>query len=286
MDVHLVKMVRSTILFGLLISVSSGSLFTTLKFQASQSKTRDNLMNFARNRATLLDNELEMSLGYNLSLNPMEEIANEVIVKAKSKEIAEGFFDPSRFSPAYQFQQTLDSIRKTSLYHLMQTMPKGGILHSHDTALGSTKILIDLTYKKFCWICVSVDRTFHFTFSRIQPQPTRTCDRWQPMEDFRRSGISDEELTRKFQLTSNYTHINDVWSEFESIFGLVGGILGYKENFEEYIERTLQELLDDGVQYVEMRSSMREVSWFLYNNTLKLQICFSGREEAFSALAG
>lgn len=261
MEVYLPKMLRWTIFFGFLFAASSGLLFSRLNFQPSPPKILDNLMNFARNRATLLDHELEMSLGYNLSLSPMEELANEVIIKAKSKEIDEGFFDPSRFSPAQQFQHTLHLIRKTPLYHLMQTMPKGGILHSHDAALGSTRILIDLTYKKFCWICVRMDRTFDFTFSRIQPQATRTCDRWLLMEDFRRNGgISDEELSRKLKLTRNYTDINDVWAEFEPIFGLVGGILGYKENFEEYIERTLQELLDDGVQYVEMRSSLREVS--------------------------
>lgn len=41
----------------------------------------------------------------------------------------------------------------------------------------------------------------------------------------------------------------------------INDLLDYKDNFEEYLQRTLKELLEDCVQYVELRTSLKEVSF-------------------------
>lgn len=223
----------------------------------------ESLQDFQRNREIMIVRELEMSLGSNLTLSPLEKLANGVITNAKMKEIEEGFFDPSKFTPADRFPGTLNAIRKTPLYHLIKTMPKGGILHAHDIALGSASIVVDLTYKRFCWICIHGNGSLQFMFSRNQPNATKTCERWQLMKDYRRNGgMSDEELSEYFMVntTQHYKDINGVWSNFQSIFDVVSGVVRYKDNLGEYIERTLKELLDDGVQYVEIRTSLANVS--------------------------
>lgn len=226
----------------------------------------ESLQDFHRNREIMMVREMEMSLGFNLTLSPLEKIANEVITDAKLKEIEEGFLNPSKFTPAYRFPGTLNAIRKTSLYHLVKTMPKGGILHAHDIALGSASIVVDLTYKRFCWICIHGNGALEFTFSRNEPNRARPCERWQLMKDYRRNGgMSDEELSEYFMVntTRHYKDINGVWSNFQSIFDVVSGVITYKDNFGEYIERTLKELLDDGVQYVELRTSLSKVSFII-----------------------
>lgn len=223
----------------------------------------DKVMSYLENRAMLLSHEFERTLGHNLSLTPMEEIANQVIMEAKVKEIDQHFLDPAKFPPAQSFGEAFSEIRQSPLYDLIRTMPKGGILHAHDTALGSARIMVDLTYRKFCWICFHMDGSFEFIFSLTQPV-NDFCDEWQLMEDYRRNGgMSDAELSKYFMLktTRNYTDENDVWKEFDHIFYIVYRLVGYRPNFEEYIARTLQELLDDGVQYVELRTSLREVSF-------------------------
>ncbi|KAL5291028.1 CECR1.2 family protein [Megaselia abdita] len=222
----------------------------------------DDLDIFRKDKELLLKYEFSMTLGYKLSLNPLEQLANEVITKAKRKEIDEGFFDPAKFGPSFHFFESLAKIQESSLYKLVKKMPKAGILHSHDSALGSTQIMIDLTYKEFCWICFHKDENVEFMFSRKQPKTTKNCDNWQLMEDYRKNGgMSDEELSKKLTLypKSNHTDVNDVWNHFQPIFAAVGGIIGYKETFLEYIEKTFQELFDDGVQYVELRSSLYEL---------------------------
>lgn len=258
-------MIRLTVIFGFLFATISGLHFNNRP--GTPPTNSNNYGNYQRNRAILLVREFEMSLGYNLTLSPMEELANEVITKAKLKEIDEGFFNPSNFTPAYKFPETLRDIRESSVYQLVKTMPKGGILHSHDTALGSSNILVILTYKRFCWICIHMDGSLEFTFSRNQPNATKTCERWQLMKDYRSNGgMSDEELSKYFKLntTRNYRDVNEVWAAFEPLFGVANGIIGFTDNFEEYIRRTLRELLDDGVQYVELRSSLRGVSFEFY----------------------
>lgn len=255
-------MIRFTFIFGFLFATSSGQLF---RKSINDFKTGNNvdITGYIENRANFLAHEFQMTLGYNLSLTPIEELANEVISKAKMTEIGKGFLDPAKFTPAHSILETLNEIRKSPLYNIIRKMPKGGILHAHDSALGSANILVDLTYNEFCWICIHDDGTLEFFFSMNQPNKTGKCNMWELMVDYRRNGgISDEELSGHFKLniSSDYKDANDIWSAFEPVFDIAGSILKYKPNFEKQLERTLEELLLDGVQYVELRSSIRRVS--------------------------
>lgn len=272
-----------TLIFGILLATCSTLDVLVesviVKEKVPDKQTADISEIFKLGKASLIEHEFAMTIGHNLSLNPLEELANNVIVKAKLKEVEEGFFDPAKFTPSFHFFQELANIRESPLYNLLKTMPKAGILHAHDTALGSQRILISLTYKEFCWICLHEDGSVEFLFSRNQPIPTKRCKDWQLMEDYRKNGgMTDEELTEKFSLypRQNFTNVNDVWLQFGTLFGAVHGLLGYKDNFGEYIDRTFEELLEDGVQYVELRTSLREVG-----SSLRITL-FSKRRECIS----
>ncbi|KAL5291183.1 CECR1.2 family protein [Megaselia abdita] len=247
-------MILLTVIFILFVTSESFTLDENI-YKA------ENVENFKQSKEFLLSHEFSMTLGYNVSLNPLEEIANEVITKAKLKEIEKGFYNSEELTSTLPFFESLTKIKQSPLFDLLKKMPKAGILHAHDSALGSNKIMIGLTHNEFCWICFHEDKSVEFLFSRKQPNMTSQCDNWQLVRDYMKNGgMSDEELIKEFSLSSkNISDNNNVWPQFQNLFGTGYGIIAYKENFGEYIEKTLQELLDDGVQYVELRTSLYEI---------------------------
>jgi len=52
---------------------------------------------------------------------------------------------------------------------------------------------------------------------------------------------------------------DEVWNAFEQRFGVLFSLLTYRPVFEDYYRQTLQEFLDDNVQYVELRVMLPEV---------------------------
>lgn len=228
-------------------------------------KPIQNLSKFENDRKNLINYEFSKTLGYNLTLNPSEKIVNEIITKYKLEEINNGFIHPEEFVPSFRLFESLEKINNSKLFQTIKSMPKAGILHIHSSAMGSTKIFVELTYKEHCWICFRKDQNLEFKFSKEKPNNTDCCNSWELMSEYRKNGNQsqiDGELAEKFMFTSknNFTDINHVWNDFENLFDITGGLISYKESFLEYLEKSFQEVLNDGVQYVELRTSLSGVS--------------------------
>ena len=57
-----------------------------------------------------------------------------------------------------------------------------------------------------------------------------------------------------------YPNVKTVWSRFQSLFGVSGGLLFYSHAFERYYTQALQTFYDDNVQYIEFRAMLPPVS--------------------------
>jgi len=141
-------------------------------------------------------------------------------------------------------------------------MPKGGVLHAHDTALCSTKYLISLTYRENLWICTADEgcKAIAFRFSKEKPsqKPMEKCN-WEPMADFRERRGEDnvtQYLRRRFSMYpfSKFISNNQAWAHFMGIFILLDGLLCHAPIWAEYYYNALKEFSEDGVQYLELRS--------------------------------
>ena len=51
-----------------------------------------------------------------------------------------------------------------------------------------------------------------------------------------------------------YPSVDDAWKKFVTLFSVMGGILNYQPVFEEYVKLTLDRLVADNVQHVEIRA--------------------------------
>lgn len=208
-------------------------------------------------------------LGAELTLSPQEERVNQIIMNLKRKELDFGFANPGNFSGAVHIFNSLDRISKSKLFNVLKKMPKGGVLHAHDTALLSTKNIIEFTYRENLWILGDIENTENlpqFLFSLQKPSAVNGLE-WVSVTDIRLA-LSSEVFDQKLQtllnlytpdVTNEHHDINYVWRRFKSIFSVLGGIVCYDQVWKAYYYQALQEFLDDGVQYLEFRGLLPAV---------------------------
>ncbi|XP_017072142.1 adenosine deaminase 2-A-like isoform X1 [Drosophila eugracilis] len=204
--------------------------------------------------------EESKSLGYDLELTEREIKANETIMKAKIKEFEEGLITPHLFKPAHHIFEVLDDIRDTDLFQLLKKMPKGAVLHAHDTALCSTAAIINLTYYDNLWSCQKDGdlSASALRFSKQKPQALNDCD-WSLLSEVRAKYGSkrvDEYLAERLTLypTTKFEDNNAAWSTFMNIFALLDGLVMYAPVWADYYYTALKEFYEDGVLYLEFRS--------------------------------
>lgn len=215
---------------------------------------------FMRKKLTML--ERTHNLGGRIQLNDKEKVANEIVMREKTREFAKGFLDPAKFAPGQHIFQVLKKVKRSRLFGILKRMPKGAILHCHESAVSSTEYLVSITHREDLWVCTADDgnRVVGFRFSKEKPtREMKEHCQWEPMADFRNRHGAEKvrvELLRRFSMypISTYQTNNAAWQHFMSIFGLLDGLLHYAPVFRDYFYNVLQEFYEDGVQYVELRS--------------------------------
>lgn len=220
-------------------------------------------------RNAFFNYEESRALGYDLELSSRELKANETIMKAKLTEYKEGEIAPYLFKPSQHIFHVLAAINKTELFQLLQRMPKGAVLHAHDTALCSTKSIIELTYYDNLWICQQAGdlsaAALRFAKEKPDALTESNCD-WSLLSEVRENYGADkvdDYLAERLTLypTTDFQDINAAWSRFMQIFQLLDGLLMYAPVWGDYYYKALQEFYADGVQYLEFRSTLPTVSF-------------------------
>ncbi|XP_075984021.1 adenosine deaminase-like [Anticarsia gemmatalis] len=228
--------------------------------------TSGNLDKVQHERDKLFNEELQMMIGSDIELSDSEIKANEVIMDLKNEELEHGFLHPGNFNVSKHFFEYKESVKKTKLYQLIKNMPKGAVLHAHDTAVLGPDYILSLTYWKDLFVCFDGD-DINLLFSRNVPNTTCGTE-WQLMRDARFSSGNvekfDADLKQHFSLVIDnpeevYTDINTVWSIFQSLFGVIGPVVTYKPVWEQYFYDTLKALREDGVMYFEVRSVLPQL---------------------------
>ena len=205
--------------------------------------------------------------GGNVYLNPKEKQVDELIKGLKSKAIETGIQNPINYAPSLHFFKAKTLIEQSEIYKIIKKMPKGGILHLHNSAAVSSEWIVkNLTYRDDIYLCVNTDglKIFHFKNQRMD-----CAEESKLIVDLRKnhpkSTEFDEELESLINLHTSspeidYPDINTVWSKFQNIFTTIGGFLGYLPTFKDFHYQIMQELYDDNIMYAELRTSIKTVS--------------------------
>ncbi|VVD00795.1 unnamed protein product [Leptidea sinapis] len=217
-------------------------------------------------RETLLKNELKMMLGSDLVLSDSEQQANDVIMKLKRRELDYGFRNPQYFNFSKHFFEYKDDIKRSELFQIVKAMPKGAVLHAHDTAIQNQDYVVSLTYWQDLYVCFLEDNIL-FLFSKEKPNE-KCPTQWQLMKDARYSSGNvekfDAHLKQYFTLViddpvQDYDNINAVWSKFQHYFIATSPLFCYKPIWEQYFYDALKAFRNDNVMFVEIRSVLPQL---------------------------
>lgn len=214
-----------------------------------------------KERNALLNKEAGMMLGSDIVLTESEQMANNIIMKMKHKIIDEGFANPQFFNFSKHFFTYKEEVKNTQLYKILQKMPKGGLLHCHDTAVLKPEYLLNITYWDNLYVCI-IEDDMNFLFSKDVPEAD--CEtKWQLMSDIRRSENDiesfDERVKKHFSIVidnpnETYGDVNTVWNRFMHYFTVTTPFLSYKPAWEYYFYEVMKALREENVMYLEIRS--------------------------------
>uniref|UniRef100_A0A7G3AB65 Adenosine deaminase n=1 Tax=Lutzomyia longipalpis TaxID=7200 RepID=A0A7G3AB65_LUTLO len=245
---------------------------------------------YSQRRSYYLAEEEDRSVGSDIELTAKEQVVNERLMELKMTELKNGLQDPAGFIPWNHIFDVLYRINSSELFHIIQKMPKGGILHAHDTALCSTDYVISLTYESNLWQCADpTTGALQFRFSREAPTNTDTCT-WTLVADERaKQGEENYNSALRSQLSMYNTNpimhnrdVDSIWRQFMGIFGVNDGLLTYVKIWRAYFLRFLKEMLADGVQYLELRTTLPplyDLDGKTYNEVEIMQIYYDATKE-------
>ncbi|XP_014238435.1 adenosine deaminase 2-like [Trichogramma pretiosum] len=215
-----------------------------------------------RQRARILQSEEKKMLGGDMSFERNERLANKLLMDAKTKEIDDGFRDPKQFLPAQSFLRAASSIRKSPVFQIIEDMPKGAVLHAHDTAIVSSEYVFwNITYRPNLYVCeIDGQLKFHF-FAPGDAAHRPGCD-WtllQEMRKYDQHRTVDYRIAQQLTMVTRnaeqaYANVDEAWSKFMSIFIFLGPMLTYRPVFEDYFYQGLLEFYNDNIIYLELRT--------------------------------
>ncbi|XP_035784283.1 adenosine deaminase 2-like [Anopheles albimanus] len=210
-------------------------------------------------REAILKAEHQYALGGKVFLSPEEQQADQVLVELKKRELqsASGVRIPS----AMHFFEAKPLIEASGMFKVLKTMPKGAVLHLHNSAaVSSSWIIQNLTYRGEAKLCTQNGRHY-FT---VRSQSYCPANQTRVINEMRKEwtdgpGSFDRWLETlinlKLKPRKPSATVDDIWKDFESCFDAMKGFLQYKPFFEAYHRRLLHEFHRDNVCYLELRVS-------------------------------
>ncbi|XP_055612714.1 adenosine deaminase 2-like isoform X2 [Uranotaenia lowii] len=212
-----------------------------------------------------MDTEDQHATGGHAFLTSKESKANEILLQYKNQSISDGIEHPESYAPGMHFFNAKPLIDKSVIFRILKAMPKGSILHLHNSAAVSSRWVIkNLTYRSEAKLCDSEGKTIFTARSfkscsngtlqnipamRLQNDSVQAFDLW--LESLINLKLRESDLM--------YVDMNTIWVEFEQMFTVLKDFLGYKPFFEAYANRLLREFFEDNVMYLELRMSLSKL---------------------------
>lgn len=91
-------------------------------------------------------------------MSPKEQEADDILLRLKEKAIQRGILGTNEFAPAMHFFHAKPLIDEDPIYKIIKMIPKGGVLHLHNSAgVSSDWVIKNLTYRDDFKMCTSKD---------------------------------------------------------------------------------------------------------------------------------
>ena len=109
-------------------------------------------------RNNIINAEKSIRTGANIYLSSKEQDAEDILLRMKQKAIQKGILDSSNYAPSMHFFHAKPLIDKDPIFEIIKKVPKGGVLHLHNSAGVSNEWVIkNLTYRDDMKLCTTID---------------------------------------------------------------------------------------------------------------------------------
>ncbi len=189
-----------------------------------------------------------------ITLSPKEQKVSEYLNKLK-KELLFSYIQTNDIPSSHNFLSEKKRIEKTELYSFIKKMPKGALLHVHSASLLTSEWLIqELTRIPDCYVYwleegPLLKGTLHFYEKDAVPNGfLSVAELRSQLPDF------DETLLFLLQIEKRERTSSNLWEKFEGWFTKTKGLIHYKPAFIKYYKGSIESLIEDNLQYMELRS--------------------------------
>ncbi|PQE23595.1 adenosine deaminase family protein [Rutstroemia sp. NJR-2017a BVV2] len=244
-------------------------------------------------REALLDQEkkLRSDHAFKSSLSPLAREACEIVSRIRAEEQASIW--TSEFEdhvaqetgknvyPGMMFSLAKDKMEQTKLWQIVRKMPKGALLHAHMDAMVDFDYLFDVLLATE-GMCIRSDRSldtegsreagrvgFRFRKKGDAEGASIWSSKYKPdsfvpvadaadafPNDGRKGFITWLKSRCTITDTESIEHhhgVDAVWRKFASCFTILNTIIFYEPIFRAFMQRMMQQLLEDGVKWVDLR---------------------------------
>lgn len=192
-----------------------------------------------------------------------EEVIAEVYLehvrrRETSKFQGSSAWNVANFPPARPFHQVRDEITKSPSFELMRQLPKGGLLHVHSSSAGRASwIVTHLSDFDNCYInwsgneqSIDHGKLGFFHSSQVPAGYTSADELKKNVKDL------EEKLLARFVIQQESFN---PWNELMNINTRLGAFMSHQPANFDYLVDALEGMVDDGIDYVEMRVMLGEV---------------------------
>uniref|UniRef100_A0A1I8NZC1 Adenosine deaminase n=1 Tax=Stomoxys calcitrans TaxID=35570 RepID=A0A1I8NZC1_STOCA len=219
-------------------------------------------------RSAVIEAEDNLSTGGRVHLNSRETKVDEIFLKHKYDELARGFNDSDQNAAALHFFKAKSLIDRSKVFHFLQQMPKGALLHTHTSAAVTSKWVVQNIFQMPGLLkCTRKDGISILTFRQL-PQKHGCVTQYVSVNEERNLSVSAVEYDQALEKLINlytptpeleYPTIDWVWNKFKNMFATISEVLLYLPAYRSYNWQMLQEMYDDNIMYAEVRMKFYEL---------------------------
>lgn len=183
--------------------------------------------------------------------------------------------------PGMMFTLAKETMEKTKLWEIVRRMPKGALLHAHMDAMVDVDWLLEKALatkgmhvhasEPLCTPAALETASLMFAFAKSPPHAEQQIwsSHYQPSTLIPLTAAADSFptggrpgflawLKTRCSITpheslSHQQGPNAVWRKFESVFPILDSVMFYEPIFRASVQKVLQELVEDGVRWVDFR---------------------------------
>uniref|UniRef100_A0A0A1WXA6 Adenosine deaminase n=1 Tax=Zeugodacus cucurbitae TaxID=28588 RepID=A0A0A1WXA6_ZEUCU len=225
-------------------------------------------VSFEEARNAVIQAEDLLITGGRIHLNDKEDRANDIFMRYKMDELGAGFYDSDVNAAGLHFFKGKKLVEKSKVLKFLKRMPKGAILHLHNTASVSSEWMVrNISYMPGMLRCTNIFGVSILSFRRT-PRDHGCVTQYVRVSDERVRSVNPAAYDRSFEKLINlytptpeidYPTIKHVWNKFQNMFITINDVLRYLPAFRAYTWRMLEEMYEDNVMYAEVRMDFKEL---------------------------